>query len=69
MTIPVQETAGLSRLGEVRAEAGSWFAANWDADLTLGEWWERLAQSGWGYPTWPAGRFGRGLSNEAASVV
>ncbi|MGD9750664.1 MAG: acyl-CoA dehydrogenase family protein [Acidimicrobiia bacterium] len=54
---------------EVRAEAAAWFAANWDPALTLGEWWQRLGGAGWGYPTWPVGRCGRGLSNEAASAV
>lgn len=28
-----------------------------------------LAESGWGFPTWPVGRFGRGLPSHTASVV
>ena len=31
--------------------------------------WRRLADSGWGFPTWPREWFGRGLTAEAASVV
>ncbi len=53
----------------VAAEARAWFGDNWDPALTLGEWWSRLATSGWGRPHWPADRFGRGLSTEAAEVV
>ena len=45
----------------VEVEAHDWFAHNWDPDLSLGEWWKRLAESGWGFPHWPADRFGRGL--------
>ena len=42
------------------ADARAWFEANWDPDLALGEWWERLARSGWGFPAWPVEWFGRG---------
>jgi alkylation response protein AidB-like acyl-CoA dehydrogenase len=40
----------------------AWLADNWDPDLTVAEWWERLGTSGWGVPTWPAEWFGKGLS-------
>jgi alkylation response protein AidB-like acyl-CoA dehydrogenase len=53
----------------VRSEARAWFEANWNTDLTLGEWWERLAESGWGFPTWSPDWYGRGLSSRLASVV
>jgi alkylation response protein AidB-like acyl-CoA dehydrogenase len=56
-------------LEAVRADARAWFEDNWDPDLTLGAWWERLGLSGWGFPTWPARAFGKGLSSEAAKVV
>lgn len=69
MTMSTQATNRVSRLAEIRAEAGSWFEENWDPELTLGAWWARLAESGWGHPTWPRGRFGRGLSNEEGAVV
>jgi hypothetical protein len=39
--------------GGVRAEVRAWLADNWDPDLTVGEWWERLAGSGWAVPMWP----------------
>ena len=54
---------------EVRAEARAWFTHSWDPDLTLGDWWERLAESGWGFPTWSLDWYGRGLSSQLAAVV
>src|SRR3546814_19915716 len=35
-------------VGDVYAEARAWFEQNWDPDLALREWWQRLADSGWG---------------------
>ena len=54
---------------EARAQAAEWLGANWDRGLTLGAWWRLLAESGWGQPTWPLGRGGRGLSSEYAAAV
>src|SRR5262249_8936662 len=42
---------------------------NWDPDLTVGEWWERLGMAGWSAPTWPAAWYGKGLSRDEANVV
>lgn len=53
----------------VRDEAKAWFEANWNPDLSLGDWWERLAESGWGFPTWPTDWYGKGLSAQLAGVV
>ena len=50
-------------------EARAWFAANWNPDLTLGEWWDRLVSSGWGFPAFPSEWFGRGLSTDGARAV
>jgi alkylation response protein AidB-like acyl-CoA dehydrogenase len=47
---------------DVTADATAWLEQNWDPDLTVGEWWERLGLSGWATPTWPVEWFGRGLS-------
>src|SRR3954470_15124676 len=32
------------------AAARSWFEANGDPTASLGSWWQRLADSGWGFP-------------------
>ncbi|MBA2625377.1 MAG: acyl-CoA dehydrogenase family protein [Acidimicrobiia bacterium] len=53
----------------VAEEVRAWLASNWDPELTVGEWWERLADSGWAVPTWPEEWFGRGLSGDSAAVV
>ena len=58
-----------SVLDELRDEAGHWIEANWDLDLTVAEWWERLGTSGWGFPTWPTQWFGKGLDNDALGVI
>src|ERR687891_1274460 len=65
MTV-VEETP--AELG-VRTEVREWLAPNGDPDLTLRGWWPRLADSGWGYPSWPREWFGRGVSPELAAVV
>ena len=54
---------------DVYAEARAWFDANWDPELALREWWQRLAESGWGFPAWPDGIYGRGLSGDGARRV
>ncbi|MGH9059512.1 MAG: acyl-CoA dehydrogenase family protein, partial [Acidimicrobiales bacterium] len=53
----------------VRAELRSWLDANWDVGLSLREWRGRLADSGWGCPTWPQEWFGRGLPAAAGEAV
>jgi alkylation response protein AidB-like acyl-CoA dehydrogenase len=52
-----------------REEALSWLTASWDPALPVRAWWARLADSGWGFPSWPAEWFGRGLSADAAAGV
>ena len=54
---------------EVASEVRAWLASNWDPELTLAEWWERLADSGWAVPTWPEEWFGKGLTGDLAVVV
>lgn len=44
-------------------EAYDWYRANWDPAMAVGEWWVRLAESGWGYPFWPEKRYGKGLGH------
>jgi alkylation response protein AidB-like acyl-CoA dehydrogenase len=44
------------------AEVKDWLAANWDPDLTVAEWWDRLGTSGWAVPTWSSDSFGKDLS-------
>jgi alkylation response protein AidB-like acyl-CoA dehydrogenase len=47
-------------------EIRDWLATNWDPELTLAEWWERLGTSGWAAPTLPDDAYGKGLSRSDA---
>jgi alkylation response protein AidB-like acyl-CoA dehydrogenase len=54
---------------ELVDELKQWLSENWDPDLTVGEWWDRLGLSGWAAPFLPENAFGRGLSrNDAVRV-
>ena len=53
----------------VRSEVRDWLETNWDPNMSLGDWRELLADSGWGCPTWPAEWCGRGLPVAFESVV
>ena len=37
--------------GDVTDEVTAWLEENWDPDLTVEEWWDRLGRSGWATPT------------------
>jgi alkylation response protein AidB-like acyl-CoA dehydrogenase len=54
---------------DVVAEVTTWLEENWDPDITVAEWWDRLGTSGWAVPTWPEDWFGKGLSRDDAVKV
>jgi alkylation response protein AidB-like acyl-CoA dehydrogenase len=47
----------------------TWLGANWDPDLTVAEWWERLGASGWASPMLPETAYGKGLARNEANAV
>ncbi|MDG2027291.1 MAG: acyl-CoA dehydrogenase family protein [Acidimicrobiales bacterium] len=53
----------------VLAELRTWLDDNWDPDLTLAEWWERLGLSGWCSPTLPENAYGKGMSRSDANKI
>lgn len=59
----------MSDLEQIASEVRQWLQANWDPDQALVDWRDKLAESGWGQPTWPTDAFGRGLNAEAAAAV
>ena len=59
----------MTDLDEVRAQVAAWLAEAWDPELSLAQWRDRLADSGWACPTWPREWCGRGLPAAAAGVV
>src|SRR5687767_1605519 len=68
MTMPITETRSASATALVD-ELGAWLEENWDPDLTVGEWWDRLGMAGWSAPMLPADCYGRGLSRGDALLV
>ena len=44
-------------------QIADWIDDNWDPDLTLGEWWERMAESGFAHPSLPENAGGKGWSH------
>ena len=54
---------------EVRAGLEAWLDENWDESLTVGEWWARLAPSGYAHPTLPENAMGKGWGRDLAAVV
>jgi alkylation response protein AidB-like acyl-CoA dehydrogenase len=46
-----------------------WVGANWDTGITVREWWLRLADAGYAYPTWPRGLGGLGVSRREAATI
>jgi alkylation response protein AidB-like acyl-CoA dehydrogenase len=60
-----EQTSIDDSLEELRA----WLDDNWNPELTLAEWWERLGLSGWCSPTLPTNAYGKGLSRSDANKI
>src|SRR5690349_12609540 len=58
MTITTPAAPAVNFIDELRA----WLAENWDPDLSVANWWERLGRAGWAAPILPVDCYGRGLS-------
>jgi len=54
---------------DIAEEVRAWLEDQWDPDLTVAQWWERLGVSGWAAPSLPKDAFGRGLSRSDGVVV
>ena len=54
---------------DVVDEVRAWLEENWDPDLTVAEWWERLGLAGWSAPSLPTDAYGRGLSRGDSVLV
>lgn len=50
-------------------ELRDWLVDNWDPELTVGQWWERLGNAGWSAPMLPVGSYGRGVERAVAVQV
>ena len=54
---------------DVRAELDAWLDANWDPDLTVADWWKRLAEGRWSSPAMPTEAGGRGYGRDLMAAV
>ena len=50
-------------------EVTEWLKENWDPDLTVAQWWERLGLSGWAAPGLPETAYGKGLNRNDSVAV
>jgi alkylation response protein AidB-like acyl-CoA dehydrogenase len=60
---------GLPSSEDVRAEVKAWLEENWNPDLTVAEWWDILARSGYAAPSFPADAWGKGYPRDLAMAV
>ena len=61
---------GAARTGnDLIDELRTWLEENWDPDLTVGEWWDRLGMAGWAAPMLPADSYGRGVTRGDALAI
>jgi alkylation response protein AidB-like acyl-CoA dehydrogenase len=54
---------------ELITELRTWLEENWDPDLTVSEWWDRLGPSGWAAPTLPVHAYGRGVARSVGVQI
>jgi alkylation response protein AidB-like acyl-CoA dehydrogenase len=55
--------------GDLAVEVKSWVDANWDPSITVREWWRRLADAGYAFPSLPSGLGGSAASPRDAAVI
>jgi alkylation response protein AidB-like acyl-CoA dehydrogenase len=54
---------------QLLSELRAWLAKEWDPDLTVGEWWERLGLAGWSAPGLPENAYGKGMARADSVLV
>ena len=64
-TVTTETTGTAELLGELRA----WMGDNWDPDLTVAEWWERLGLAGWAAPGLPTNAYGKAMARSDVVLV
>ncbi len=66
MTDTATDTTGTA---ELLSELRAWLGENWDPDLTVAEWWERLGLAGWAAPGLPADAYGKAMARSDVVLV
>ena len=54
---------------EFRVELQHWIRENWDLEITVAEWWDRLARAGLTAPTWPRSQGGLAATTAVQAVI
>jgi alkylation response protein AidB-like acyl-CoA dehydrogenase len=62
----VTETASTD---ELLSELRAWLDNNWDPDLTVAGWWERMGLAGWAAPGLPPNAYGKGMARSDTVLV
>jgi alkylation response protein AidB-like acyl-CoA dehydrogenase len=60
---------GVRPSAALRAEVQAWLDDNWDPDLSVDEWWRRVAEAGWTAPHFTPEQGGRGLARRSPATV
>ena len=56
-------------MADALADLQKFLDSEWDPELSVGEWWEKLGSEGWAAPAWPSAWYGRDLSREESGRV
>src|SRR5438045_3266252 len=56
-------------MGDVIDDLNKFLDTEWDPDLTVGDWWEKLGLAGWSAPALPENAYGKGLGRNDAGRV
>lgn len=59
----------LGDLEQMRDAVRYWIANNWQLDLTVAEWWRRLAEAGLTVPTWQRTQGGLNASSNVQNII
>ena len=59
----------MATTGVTSDAVGAWIEANWHLDITLADWWQRLADAGYAFPHWPTGFGGSDMRASDASAI
>ncbi len=54
---------------EFRTELQRWIGENWDLEITVAEWWDRLARTGLTAPTWTRSQGGLAATTAIQNVI
>jgi alkylation response protein AidB-like acyl-CoA dehydrogenase len=58
-----------TRTDELLNELRSWLDSNWDPDLSVAEWWERMGLAGWAAPGLPLNAYGKAMARSDVVLV